>query len=152
MCTGSDLVAGVARARLPYAENRVSWAGTACVRTRTVPACGVRSCGVGVRQESGQRHGCRGEVHVDVHGRLLLVESRSQQGARVWAVYGWTRGGLGDAVSSRGEGSGMRGRLGWCGVRWLFQGCCPGGRLRCLAVLVLLNGSAGLSSVEELGT
>jgi hypothetical protein len=100
------------------------------VRTRAVPACGVRSCCVGERRESGQRHGCRGVVHDAVHGRLLLVGSRSQRGARVRAVCGWTRGGLGDAVSSRGEGSGMRGRLGWCGVRWLFQGCCPGGRLR----------------------
>ena len=27
-------------------------------------------------------------------------------------------------------GSGMRGRLGWCGVRWLFQGCCAGLRLK----------------------
>ena len=100
------------------------------VRTYAVPACGVRSCGVGERRESGQRHGCRGAVHGAVPGLLLLVWSRSQQGVRVGSVYGWTRGGLGDAVSSRGEGSGMRGLLGWCGVRWLFQGCCPGGRLR----------------------
>ncbi len=32
MCTGHDLVAGVACARLTYAENRVFWAGTACPR------------------------------------------------------------------------------------------------------------------------
>jgi hypothetical protein len=100
------------------------------VRTRAVPACGVRSCGVGKRRESGQRHGCRGAVHGAVHGRRLLVESRVQRAACVGAVCGWTRGGLVDAVSSRGEGSGMRGRLGWCGVRWLFQSCCPGGHLR----------------------
>jgi hypothetical protein len=42
----------------------------------------------------------------------------------------WTRGGLVDAVSSRGAGSGMCGRLGWCGVRWPFQGCYSSGRLR----------------------
>ncbi len=100
------------------------------VRTRAVPAGGVCSCGVGERQESGQLHGCRGAVHGAVHGWLLLVGSRSQQVACVEAVCGWTRGGLVDTVSSRGEGSGMRGRLGWCGVRWLFQGCCLGGRLR----------------------
>ncbi len=58
------------------------------------------------------------------------VGSRSQQGTRVESVCGWTCGGLVDDVSSRGEGSGMRGRLGWCGVQWLFQGCCLGGRLR----------------------
>jgi hypothetical protein len=104
-----------------------------CVRTRAVPACGVCSCGVGELRESGQLHGCRGAVHDTVHGLLLLVGSRSQQGARVESVCGWTRGGLVDTVSSRGEGSGMRGRLGWCCVRWLFQGCCLGGRLRCRA-------------------
>jgi len=41
----------------------------------------------------------------------------------------WARGGPGDTVSSRGAESGMRGRLGWCGVRWLFQGCCSGDSL-----------------------
>jgi hypothetical protein len=100
------------------------------VRARAVPTCGMRSCGVGERRESGQQRGCGGAVHGAVHGRLLLVGSRSLQEARVETVYGWTRGGLGCDVSSRGEGSGMRGLLGWCGVRWLFQGCCPGGRLR----------------------
>ena len=98
--------------------------------TRAVPACGMRSFCVGERRESGQRRGCGGAVHVAVHGRLLLVGSRSLRGACVGTVYGWTRGGLGGAVSSRCEGSCMRGLLGWCGVRWLFQGCCPGGRLR----------------------
>jgi hypothetical protein len=49
---------------------------------------------------------------------------------RMRAVCEWTGGGLGDLVSSCGAGSGMRGRLVWCGVRWPFQGCCSGGRLR----------------------
>ena len=35
----------------------------------------------------------------------------------------WASGGPGGDVSSRGAESVMRGRLGWCGVRWLFQGC-----------------------------
>jgi len=47
----------------------------------------------------------------------------------VGAVYGRSRGGPGDAVSSRDAGSGMRGRLGWCGVRCLFQGCFVGRHL-----------------------
>jgi len=42
-----------------------------CVRARAVPACWVRSCGVGKRLESGQLHGCRGAVHGTVHGRRL---------------------------------------------------------------------------------
>jgi hypothetical protein len=100
------------------------------VRARAVPACGMCSCCVGERRESGQRRGCGGPVHGNVHGLLLLVGSQWMRGTRVWTVYGWTRGGLGCTVSSRCEGSGIRGLLGWCGVRWLFKGCCPGGRLR----------------------
>ena len=41
----------------------------------------------------------------------------------------WASGGPGGVVSSHGAESGMHGRLGWCGVQWLFQGCCSGGRL-----------------------
>jgi hypothetical protein len=100
------------------------------VRARAVPACGVRSCGVGGRQESGQRHGCPGAVHDTTGGLRPLVWSCSQRVATARAVCEWTRGGLGVAVSSRCTGSDMRGRLDWCGVRWLFQGCCSGDRLR----------------------
>ena len=54
MCTVSGLIAGVARARLPYAENPVSGdlLGTReDVCARAVPACGVkvrRGCAEGV--------------------------------------------------------------------------------------------------------
>jgi len=133
MCTVSGLIAGVARARLPYAENPVSGdllGAREDVCARAVPACGVRKCGMGVRRESGQRHGCGEAVPGAAGGRRPLVGSPSQRSAHVRAVCGWSRGGLGDAVSSRSAGSDMRGRLGWCGVRWLFQGCCSGGRLR----------------------
>ena len=41
-----------------------------------------------------------------------------------WCASAWAHGGPGGAVSPRGEESGMRGHLSWCGVRWLFQGCC----------------------------
>ncbi len=64
------------------------------VRTRAVPACGVCSCGVGERRESGQLHGCRGAVHGSVHGLLLSGPDRSR--ARVWSqcaggrVGGWS--------------------------------------------------------------
>ena len=99
------------------------------VHTRAVPACGVCSCGVGERRESGQLHGCRGSVHDTSDGLRPLVGSRSQRGEHVREVCEWTRGGMGDLVSSRCAGSDMRGRLVWCGVRWLFQGCCSCGRL-----------------------
>ena len=121
------LPAGVARARLPYAENPVSRGllGTReDVCARTVPACGVRKCGVGARRESGQRHGCGEAVPVAADDRHPLVGSPSQLSRHVIAECGWDHGGLGDVVSSISAGSVMRGRLGWCGVRWLFQGCC----------------------------
>jgi len=126
MCTGSGLIAGVAGARLTYAECPVSGtsmhAGSITVCARPVPACRVRSCGVGGRRESERRPGCREAVPGTTGGRrplvLLLGTGRS------WGVC-WPD----DAMSARGAESGMRGRLGWCGVLWLFQGCCSGDRL-----------------------
>ena len=125
-------VARVARARLPYAENLVSGVLLgACegVCARAVPACGVRGCCMGARRESGQRHECGGAVPGNAGGLCTLVGSALQQRGRVETVCGRTRGGLGDTVSSRCAGLGMRGRLGWCGGRWLFQDCCAGRRL-----------------------
>jgi hypothetical protein len=121
------------RARLPYAENLVSWDLLgACedVCARTVPAYGVRKCGVGARRESGQRHGCGEAVPGDAGGRHTLVGFPLHRRWHVRTVCGRSHGRLGDAVSSRSAGSGMRGRLGWCCVRCLFQGCCSGRRLR----------------------
>jgi hypothetical protein len=92
-------------------------------RLRAVHACGVRKCDVGERRESGQRHGCRKAVPDTTGGGRPLVGSPSQRSVHVRTVCEWKRGGLGNAVSSHGAGSGMRGRLGWCVVRWLFQGC-----------------------------
>jgi hypothetical protein len=132
MCTVSGLIAGVACARLTYAENPsvpVSWdllGAREDVCARAVPACGVRQCGVGARRESGQRHGCGETVPGAAGGRCPLVGSPSQRNTNVRTVCGWACGGLGDAVSSRSAGSDMRERLVWCGVLWLFQGCCSG--------------------------
>jgi hypothetical protein len=125
MCTGRDLIARVARARLTYAENLVSGDllgayGGVCARA--VPACGVRRCGVGARRESGQRRGCGETVTGAAGGRCALVGSPLQRRGHLRTVCGRARGGLGDVVSSRSAGSDMRGRLGWCGVRWLFRG------------------------------
>jgi len=53
MCTGSDLIARVAGARMTYAENLVSGDLLgACLGlcVRAVPECGVRRCGVGARR------------------------------------------------------------------------------------------------------
>ena len=78
MCTVRGLIAGVARARLPYAENPVSrdlLGAREDVCARAVPAYGVRKCGVGARRESGQRHGCRGAVPGTAGGRRALVGS-----------------------------------------------------------------------------
>ena len=135
MFTGRDLIARVARARLPYAENLVSGDllgayGGVCARA--VPACEVRRCCVGARRESGLKHGCG--VHGDAvpdatGGRRTLVGSPFQQRGHVWSLRGRARGGLVDAVSSRSSGSDMSRRLGWCGVRWIFRGFCAGLRL-----------------------
>jgi len=66
------------RARLPYAETPVSGDLLGALEdlcARTVPACGVRKCGVGARRESGQRHGCGKAVPGVAGGRRPLVGS-----------------------------------------------------------------------------
>ena len=135
MCTGRDLIARVMRARLPYAEMIVSGdllGGCRGVCVRAVPACEVRRCCVGARRESGLKHGCgvHGEAVPDATGgRRTLVGSPLQRRRHMWALYGRTRGGLVDTVSSGSAGSSMRGRLGWWGVWWLFRGFYAGRRL-----------------------
>ena len=98
MCTVSGLIAGVARARLPYAENPVSGdllGAREDVCARAVPACGVRKCGMGVRRESGQRHGCGEAVPGAAGGRRPLVGSPWQWCAHVREVCWWACGGGG---------------------------------------------------------
>jgi hypothetical protein len=129
MCTVRDLIARVVRARLTYAENLVSGdllgaCGGVCARA--VPECGVRRCCVVARRESGQLHGCGEAVPGVTGGQRALVGSPLHWRGHVGAVCWRARGGLGDAVSSSSAGSGMRGLLGWCGVRWLFRGFCTG--------------------------
>jgi len=78
MCTGRDLVASVARARLQYAKRFVSGGvlGTCRdVRVRAVHACGVRGCGVDARRDHGHQHGCMEAVPGDAGGRRALVGS-----------------------------------------------------------------------------
>jgi hypothetical protein len=93
------------------------------------PAHGVRSCGMCRRREPGQRHGCGGSVPGVAGGRRRLEGSYSRPGARAGTVCGWACRGLGDTVRSGGAGLSVRGRLDYCGVRWLFQGCCSGRRV-----------------------
>jgi hypothetical protein len=47
----------------------------------------------------------------------------------VSSLRGRARGGLGDAVSSRSSGPGMRGHLSWCGVQWFLRDFCSGRHL-----------------------
>ena len=78
MCTGSDLVAGVACARLQNAKRLVSGGVLgACrdMRVRAVHAYGVRGCGVDVLREPGHQHGCGEAVPSDAGGRRALVGS-----------------------------------------------------------------------------
>ena len=89
MCTGSGLIAGVAGARLTYAECPVSGtsmhAGSITVCARPVPACRVRSCGVGGRRESERRPGCR--EGVDWHrGWAETVGRPARDGAQLGGV------------------------------------------------------------------
>ena len=110
MCTGSDLIARVACDRLPYAENLVSGdllgacgvrvrSGRSCVRGSQV-RCG---CVVGVRVAACVRGG--GAWH---RGWAALVCFPFQRCGHAYSLRGRARGGLGDTVSSRSAGSGMR--------------------------------------------
>jgi hypothetical protein len=86
------------------------------------------SCGMGGRRESERHPGCREAVPGTPGGRRHW-SSCSGRGAAGGCAGAWARGTSGGAVSARGAESGMRGRLGWCGVRWLFPGCYSDGRL-----------------------
>jgi len=86
----------------------------------------------------GNGMGAGGRSTGSTGGRRPLVGSCSQCATHMRSVCEWTPGGLGDTVSFRCAGSGMRGRLGWCSVQWLFQGCCSGDRLRHWTVCRLL--------------
>ena len=100
MCTGSGLIAGVAGARLTYAECPVSGtsmhAGSITVCARPVPACRVRSCGVGGRRESERRPGCREAVPGTAGGRrplVVLLEAGRNWGV-CYRVVAWRAGRL----------------------------------------------------------
>ena len=132
MRTGRDLIARVQRTRLPCAGGLVSGGllGACGVRVRSGRSCvrGAqvrRGCATGVWvaacvQEGGAWH----------HGWAAYV-GRAPFGRRGRArSLRWrARSGPGDAVSSRGAGSGIRRRLSWCCVLWLFRGFCAGRRL-----------------------
>jgi hypothetical protein len=93
------------------------------------PFLRVGYASVGARRESGQQHGCGEDVPDAAGGRRALVGSPLHWHGHVRVVFGRSHGGLVDVVSSSSAGSGMRGRLGWCGVRWLFRGFYAGHRL-----------------------
>jgi hypothetical protein len=108
MCTGIDLFAGVGRARLPYVKRLVSGGVLVACRdvcVRTVPACGVRGCGVDAWREPGHQHGCEEAVPGDAGGRRALV------GSPVASTQ--TRVGI-DLANT--WGAGLRGVFPQCGV------------------------------------
>ena len=145
MCTGLDLVARVVRARLTHAKRLVSGDLVgACldVCVRVVSACGVRGCGVGARREPGERHGCVEVVHSAAGRRRTLVGSRLNQRGPMWSCTGGRVGGWATRCLPAVRGRSMRGRLGWCGIRWLFRGFCSGGNLERSAAAVW--GKSGL--------
>jgi len=185
MCTGRGLIAGVARVRLPYAENPVGKHNGGLMKTDLAELYSItnlvdfagqqtqRGLAFAWRQ-SRTRKGNRlfpGPVpHVSVQspksqyvgeymispclragcahaawtgggsrsdalgaGRRCLAPlvggGRWSRAARERTVLGgganaWASGGPDRSVSSSGAESDMRGRLCWCGVRCLFQGCC----------------------------
>jgi hypothetical protein len=75
-------------------------------------------------------------------GLRTLVKCPLHRRRRVWALCGRTRGGMGDEVSSRSAGSGMRGRLGWCDVQWFFRGFCADHRLGHIATATWGTGTS----------
>jgi len=108
MCTVCNLVARVARVRLPHAKRLVSGDLVGACRdvcVQVVHACGVRECGVGARREPGERYGCVEAVHSTAGRRRTLVWSCLNQRSAMWALYGRARGRLDDAMSSRSAGS-----------------------------------------------
>jgi hypothetical protein len=133
MCTGRYLMASVTSARLPYAENLVSrtrmHAGRITVCARPVPT--NREFAHAARADGGSRS------DVLSAGRRCLTQrvggDHWSSCTRLVAAGGcagtWPRGGPRGVVNDHGAESCMRGHLGWCGVRWLFPGCCSGGHL-----------------------
>ena len=99
------------------------------IRARPVPACRVRSCDVGLRWESERHPGCRETVPGTAGWRRPLVPCCSLRRAWGGGASAWASGGPGGSVSYHFAESVIRRHLGWCGVLWLFQGCCSGDRL-----------------------
>jgi hypothetical protein len=134
MCTGSCLISGVAHARLPYEDTLFQGPAPHArggVSQYVLGPCLCAGCAhvawaVGGSQSDslGAERRCLAQQVVE--GRLSSCLRRGAAGGCVGA---WDRDGPGSAVSAHGAESGMRGRLGWCGIRWLFPVCCSGGRL-----------------------
>jgi len=132
MCTDRDLVARVARARLPYAKRLVSGDLVGACRdvcVRVVPACGVRGCCVGAWQKPGHRHGCVEAVHGAAGGRRTLVGPPLKLRRQMWTLYGRARGRMGYAVSSRSAGSEHAWALGLVRHPVALSGFCSGDHL-----------------------
>jgi hypothetical protein len=94
--------------------------------------CSARACVQGTLMRRGRAEGVGSTLWVPGGGAWHSGKSEAV-GLRLGAPGGctsvWSRGGPVVTVSSCGVESGMRGHLGWCSVRWLFQNCCSRGSL-----------------------
>jgi len=126
MCTGRDLVARVARARLPYAENLVSRAVLAYMRRCAFLG---RAC---------------------TRGAIMRRASTVGAGATTWVrgVGAWCRGwaaSVGGVLLAAGRacGNGVRVGMSGAGRRGAFRWC----RFECMWTLGLVRGPVALSGL-----
>jgi hypothetical protein len=123
MCTGRDLVARVARARLPYAENLVSGTGLAYMRAP-------------IQHKHKHMRRCAFLGRACTRGAIMRRASTAGAGATTWVrgVGAWRRGwaasvggvllaagrACGNGVRVGMSGAGRRGAFRLCGVEYAW--------------------------------
>ena len=129
MCTGRDLVARVARARLPYAENLVSGTGLAYMR-------------VPIQHKHKHMRRCAFLGRACTRGAIMRRASTAGAGATTWVrgVGAWRRGwaaSVGGVVLAAGRacGNGVRVGMSGAGRRGAFRRC----RFECAWTLGLVR-------------
>jgi len=137
MCTGRDLVARVARARLPYAENLVSGTGLAYMR-------------VPIQHKHKHMRRCAFLGRACTRGTIMRRASTAGAGATTWVrgVGAWRRGWASSVggvllVAGRVCGNGVRVGMSGAGRRSAFWRC----RFECAWTLGLVRGPVALSGL-----
>ena len=137
MCTGRDLVARVARARLPYAENLVSGTGLAYMRAP-------------IQHKHKHMRRCAFLGRACTRGAIMRRASTAGAGATTWVrgVGAWRRGwaaSVGGVVLAAGRacGNGVRVGMSGAGRRGAFRRC----RFECVWTLGLVRGPVALSGL-----